>query len=127
MVCFVIFRSSSNFVLICSSEFKLNNPYIPTAKLSREPKKSWLRKDKKGRNQDTEMGDRTAITAFLTIDHLDEVLIHLANRQCVCYKKEIMKQVFRNVGMTKRKMVGGDWDPLTFVHLPNPWLTVHCF
>ena len=27
-----------------------------------------------------------------------------------CYKKEIMKQVFRNIGMTQRTMVGGNWD-----------------
>ena len=47
------------------------------AKLSREPKKSWLKKHKKGRDDEEEPDDRTAITAFLTIDHLDEVLLRL--------------------------------------------------
>ena len=36
----------------------------------------------------------------------------------------MMMQVFRNVGMTQRRMVGGDWDPqgyhLKTVPLSNP-------
>eukprot|EP00116_Pleurobrachia_bachei_P012042 sb/3472304/ len=42
-----------------------------TVKLDREPRKSWRVKDRQERQRNRP--DKTAITAFLTIDHLDEV------------------------------------------------------
>ncbi|KAL5247699.1 hypothetical protein ACHWQZ_G019551 [Mnemiopsis leidyi] len=60
-------------VLSCEAESDTENMGVSIAKLSREPKKSWLKKDKKGRDSEEESEERTAITAFLTIDHLDEV------------------------------------------------------
>ena len=46
-----------------------------TAKLNREPKQKWLREQTRSRrrDRDDDKGDLKSVTAFLTIDHLDEV------------------------------------------------------